>query len=486
MQHSPALTKAFLLHQQNQLDAAAAAYFEVLEEEPNNADALHLLGVVLKAQGDLPSAERLIRKALSVRSKFPAAYYNLGNLLAQKRELAGALAAYQQATEQEPTYAEAYYAIGNCYRDMGDESAAARAFTAALTYKPDYYEARHNRANTYRELGRVDEAVGDLYQVLQLAPGLAEAHYNLALSLFTLGRYAEAAPHYEWRWKAKGFTSPPRQFNQPQWQGQVQRDAVLLVYAEQGLGDTLQFVRYVIPAAARVREVVVEVPGHLVGLLTQSLPAHIRLVAQGQPLPPFDLQVAMLSLPWFVSSAPYTCGTYLQADEHRLARWTQRLAQKQGLRVGVNWQGNPQAKIDKGRSMPLQLLLPLARIPGVRLISLQKNAGTEQLSACPQVETLGDEYDAGPQAFLDAAAVLKSLDVFITTDTALAHLAGALGVKTFLLLKAVPDWRWGLQGEKTPWYDTLTLFRQPHPGRWEPVIQAIGKTLEAWQIPATV
>jgi Tfp pilus assembly protein PilF len=474
------LAAAFAAHQQGRYEQAEAGYFDVLEEMPNHADALHLLGLVGKARGNYETAEKLIRRAIEVRPNFASQYYNLGNLLCERSRFAEAAQAYRDALRHQPNYPEAYYAIGNLERDAGQLEAADQAFAKAYGQKPSYYEAKHNRANVLRELGRAEEAVALLREVLEQVPDLAEAHYNLALSLFTLGRYVEGGPHYEWRWKSKGFTSPARGLTQPKWNGQPLPHSTLLLYAEQGLGDTLQFIRYLELAKARVGQVLVEVPAPLHRLLTRSLGHLATFIKQGQSLPPFDVQLPLLSLHGLFDAA---CPpAYLQAEPEKLAAWQQALGHHTGLTVGINWQGNPNAKVDKGRSLPLRLLAPLSQIPAIRLVSLQKNAGIEQLASLPagmRVVTLGENYDAGPDAFLDAAAVLKALDVFVTTDTALAHLAGALGVKTALLLKAVPDWRWGLSGGLTHWYKTLYLFRQPEPGNWDSAITALASWLQS-------
>lgn len=481
-----ALIAAFNAHQQGDLAKAEAGYYEVLSARPEQPDALHLLGLISKAKGELEVAEKLIRRSIVARPEFASPYFNLGNVLNERGQRTEAIECYRSAISRQPNYPEAFYALGNALRDGDDYSGAIAAFGSALTLKPDYFEARHNRANILRETGRAAESVAELRSVLAHAPDLPEANYNLALSLFTLGRYVEGGPFYEWRWRTKGFTSPRRNFTRPVWDGSALPSKTLLIYAEQGLGDTLQFIRYARLVRPKVGQLVVEVPPVLHRLISHSLGDLAYVVKQGQPLPPFDRHAALLSLPWL-------CGTdaanvpmqipYLTAELERMAQWKQTLATKPGLKVGINWQGNPTAKIDRGRSIPLKLLAPLADVPGIRLISLQKNAGAEQLADLPegmQVETLGESFDAGGDAFVDASAVLMNLDVFVTTDTALAHLSGALGRPTLLLLKKVPDWRWGLDGPLTHWYSTVKLIRQSVAGEWAPPIDALVKMLRTW------
>ncbi len=472
------LQEAFRAHQAGDFPLAEEKYYAVLEAVPNHPDALHLLGLICKARGDLGTAKKLIGHAIAVRPDMAAQHYNLGNVLVGEGDVCGAADAYRAAVACQPDYAEAWYALGNQLRELGELTEAAAAFTQAVMLRPDYYEARHNLANVLRESGEVIRSVKELQQVLQQVPDLAEAHYNLALSLFSLNRYAEGWSHYEWRWKAKGFTSPARTFSQPVWDGSPLMHGTLFVYAEQGLGDTLQFIRYLRLVRPLVGQLVVEVPPPLVRVL-QAFRDVAVIVPQGGVLPPFDRQIALMSLPYRLGRVE-AGAAYLKAEPARVQRWATHLADgSRGLRVGINWQGNPLAKIDKGRSFPLRVLEPLMQIPGVRLISLQKNAGVEQLADFPQVGTLGADYDAGPDAFLDAAAVVENLDLVITSDTALAHLAGALGKPTWVLLKRVPDWRWGMVGTTCRWYPGARLFRQQQDQDWSHPIASLTESLQS-------
>ena len=480
-----ALNRAFAAHRDGKLDKAEAGYREVLQALPDNADALHLLGVILKGKGEQDEAERLIKRALELQPNLAAAHYNLGNLYAESGRDDEAIACYKTAIARDNAYPEAYYGLGNMLRDKGDYKAANASFGLALLIRPAYTEARHNRANVLREMGRVEESVTELRKVLEEKSDLPEAHYNLALSLYMLERYQEGGPHYEFRFKTKGFSSPDRKFRQPLWRGEVAPTKTLLLHAEQGLGDTIQFIRYIRHLRSRVGQVVVEVPLPLVRLVSDALGELVYVVAQGKPLPPFDCHLPLLSLVGMMSERDNAdvVFPYLKAQPARIEKWKEILSGKPGLKVGLNWQGNPNAKIDKGRSIALRAYEPLFAVSGIRFISLQKHAGVEQLEGLPEgmkIETLGEEFDAGPDAFLDAAAVLSQLDLFITTDTALAHLAGGLNCPTWLLLKQVPDWRWGLSGDVTHWYKSIKIFRQENAGDWMAPIEAMVRSIESW------
>ena len=329
------LQEAFRAHQAGDFPAAEAGYYAVLESVPNHPDALHLLGLICKARGELGTARKLIGHAIAVRPDMSAQHYNLGNVLVGEGDVQGAAAAYRAAVACQPDYAEAWYALGNQLRELGELGESVAAFTQAVMVRPEYYEARHNLANALRETGDIIRSVRELQQVLQQVPDLAEAHYNLALSLFSLNRYAEGWPHYEWRWQSKGFTSPHRTFSQPVWEGTPMPHGTLFVYAEQGLGDTLQFIRYLRLVRPLVGQLVVEVPPPLVQVLRAFRDVAV-IVPQGSVLPPFDRQIALMSLPYRMGRVE-AGGAYLKAEPARVQRWATYLGtERRGLRVGVN------------------------------------------------------------------------------------------------------------------------------------------------------
>ncbi len=482
---SPLLQQAFAAHQQGNLAVAEAGYLQVLAAEPGNADAHHMLGLVYKKNGQCDLAESHIKQALTLHPTLAAAHYNLGNLMADQGRVDEAVQCFKSAIAHEGNYPEAYYGLGNMFRERQELRVAVASFNFALRLKPDYMEALHNRANVLRDLGQVDESVADLMRVVAIAPQLPEAHYNLALGLFMQGQYASGAEHYAWRFKTKGFSSPDRKLPQPLWDGAPAPDKTLLLYSEQGLGDTLQFIRYAQAVSRRVGKLIIEVPAPLVRIISLATAGFAEVVVQTTAPPAHNIQMPLMSL---IGLMEVDATPYLKPDAERVKLWQTALAGKPGLKVGLNWQGNPNAKVDRGRSIPLKAYEPLFGVKGLRFISLQKNAGAEQLHDLPvsmNIETLGEGFDSGPDAFMDSIAVLQNLDLFITTDTALAHLAGGLGCPTWLLLKAVPDWRWGLSGELTHWYKSVKLFRQTEAGDWSGPIQAMVRNLESWQSAKT-
>jgi Tetratricopeptide repeat len=347
---------------------------------------------------------------------------------------------------------------------------ALASYDKALALKPDYAEVFNNRGNTLLELKRVDEALASYDKALALKPDYAEAHWNEALLRLLTGDFSRGWAQYEWRWERKEFPSKRPDVNALPWRGEELRGRSILVFSEQGLGDVIQFVRYLPLLLEREANVTFLTSEKLIRLL-RPLTAKIAVISAVKQNAIYDFQCALMSLPHQfntnLSSIPNNV-PYLAAGEELVARWKVRIGEH-GFKIGIAWQGNPKAPADRGRSIPLAEFIPLSRVPGVRLISLQKHHGLDQLNRLQSdwnIETLGDDFDNGPDAFVDTAAVMEVLDLIITSDTSIAHVAGALGRPTWLALKHVPDWRWMLDREDSPWYPTMRLFRQSAREDW--------------------
>lgn len=466
-------------------EEAVAAFRAALEATPGNPVIRFNLGNALADLGRREEALAAYDEAVRLAPVFPEAHVNRGNVLRALGRDEEGVAAYRTAIEQRPAFPEALNNLGGALVEMGRDDEGLVAFRAALDLRPDYPEALSNVGNTLMNKKDLDGAVAACRAATMLQPGYVAAHCNAAVALLLRGDLPEGFAEYEWRWYKSDFSTPLRNFPQPQWRGEDIAGRTILLHHEQGLGDSIHFVRYVPAVAARAGTVVLEMPAALHGLFAPfaAIP-NVRLVTMGEPLPPFDVHCPMLSLP-----IPFgtTIGTvpaavpYLAPEPDRVEAWRARLP-ADGFRIGLIWQGKPDVKIDEGRSIPLAAYAPLARVPGVRLISLQKTHGLEQLKTLPDgmvVETLGDDFDAGPHAFLDTAAVMASLDLVVTSDTSVAHLAGALGRPTWVAVKAVPEWRWLLEGDDNPWYPTMRVFRQETPGDWDAVFAGMAGELAA-------
>jgi tetratricopeptide (TPR) repeat protein len=501
-----------VLGQRGRDDEAEACTREALRLKPDYPEALNNLGNVLRRLGRMAEAEAQCRAAIRLRPDLAEAHGNLGNLLHDMDRLAEAAAHCREAIRLRPAYAEAYNGLGTVLARQGRWAEAEAAFRQALTLQPRLAEAHSNLGNLLRNLDRLDEAEAACRAALAYAPDLAAAHNNLgnaiqyrgrqgeaeacyrtalrlqpdygdaqrnlAMLLLLDGRLAEGWTQYEGRLRAPSA----RRFSQPQWGGEEIGDRTILLHAEQGLGDTLQFCRYV-PRLAGAR-VVLEVQRPLLGLLS-DLAGSAELVAAGDPLPPFNLHCPLMSLPRAFGTALETIPAavpYLSADPPRAEAWRDRLRPLAGIKVGLVWAGNPRLgaqeadAVDRRRSIALAMLAPLADLPGIRFVSLQKGEPGAQAKSPPACMVLHDWTDA-LKDFADTAALIENLDLVISVDTAVAHLAGALGKPVWLLNRFDTDWRWLLDRADSPWYPTMRVFRQPAPGDWESVLEAVRSEL---------
>lgn len=459
---------------------AEASYRHIVALQPGTSSAHLELGKLLFAQDRFDEAEGHFRRAIEAQPTLAAAHSSLGTTLRHLGRLDEAEKCFRQAVSLDPDNTMHQYNLGNLLRDAGRLEDTEAPYRRALTLDPGNRLAMNNLADTFLERRRFAEALDLLQQAIARHPDYATAHWNKSLLDLRLGRFADGWRGYEWRWRYEGFPTPRRELPQPLWLGDVPVEGkTVAVPWEQGLGDAIQFCRYLPLLEARGAKVLFAPQPKLRGLM-KGLAGTIELVDLGDLVEgraTFDLQVPLISLPLaFATTVDSIPGTvpYLSAEPARIERWRNRIG-SHGFRIGICWQGNP-GTLDRGRSFPVSSFAGIARLPGVRLINLHKGEGLAQLSSLPNglhVETLGDDFDAGPDGFLDTAAVMTLCDLVITSDTAVAHLAGALGVTAWVALKLVPDWRWQQDRADSPWYPTLRLFRQKSRGDWQPVFREI-------------
>ena len=432
------------LHRQGRINDAKLIYEQILEKQKDHFDATQLLATVYHQQKQPDLALKYFERALSINKTNAAVFNNRGIALQELKRLDEALKSYDEA----------------------------------LRIKPDYAEAYNNRGNALKDLKRLDEALKSYDEALRIKPDYAEAYWNKSLLLLLLGNFHEGWALYEWRLlkdetKASYYSGPC-----PAWRGEQNISGKrLLLQCEQGLGDTIQFMRYLPLVLARGADVIIETPKTLSPLFS-ALDLPVKLISKGSPLPPFDMHCPLMSLPHVFRTRAETVPNqvpYLAPTEDRLSKWRDHIGTN-GFKIAICWQGSTKGKVDVGRSFPLHMFEAISKIDGVRLISLQKNDGVDQLQRLPvgmKVEVLPEDFDNGSNAFLDSAAVMRCVDLVITSDTSLTHLAGALGVKTWLLLKEVPDWRWMLDRSDSPWYPNHRLFRQTSRDDWAAVFREI-------------
>lgn len=445
-----ALQRAAALFNAGRLDEARAAGLDLLASNPQDFYALHLLGAIAVRTGRFEEAIEYENRALSIRRDDPEALCNRAIALRTLGRVDEAIADYDRVIAAHPAFAPAHSLKG--------------VALAALN--------RHR------------EAIGAYSKAEHLDPNLAAAKFNRALSELVLGDFESGWRDFEWRWGGSDTQIPKRTFAKPQWLGEEPRGKTLLLHAEQGLGDAIQFSRYVPLLVERGASVIVEVQKPLVDLLS-ALPA--RVIAMGDSVPPFDYHAPVMSLPLAFGTRLETIPAnvpYLRAPAGHVERWAKRLGHANRPRAGLAWSGSPTLRNDRNRTIPLAKLSPL-RDPQWQFASLQKelrDTDRVALEAGAPIEWLGDEL----ADFRDTAAVIELMDLVVTVDTAVAHLAGAMGKPTWLLLPFSPDWRWMLERKDSPWYPTMRLFRQARPGDWDGVLNIVRDQLSEARLAHTI
>lgn len=462
------------------LPGAADSYRQAIRCQPNLAQAHANLGIVLQEQGSLPEAVASCRRALQINPHQPESRICLGNILKEQGKLEEAADCYQELLRFKPDYFEAQSNRGVVLKDLGRLEESVACFHQALRLCPEATDVHNNLGNALKERGLLEESLSCFQQALRLKPDSIDAHWNRSLAWLLLGDYEKGWPEYEWRRQLKGF--PIRSFPQPAWNGAHLAGRTILLHAEQGVGDTLQFIRYAPLVKERGGTVLFQCPPLLVRTLA-SCPGIDRLIPEGEEVPPFDVQTPLLSLPAIFQTTLATVPQhvpYLFPEADLVDRWRQKLEDCRGFKIGLVWQGNPRYRSDRHRSIPLIQFAPLGRLPGVELFSLQKGSASEQVPEVSdqfRIVDLADQLDD----FAQTAAVMKNLDLVITVDTAVAHLAGALGVPVWVLLRFAPDWRWLMHRPDSPWYPTMRLFRQEKRGDWQPVLQSVIEAVKLQQ-----
>jgi Flp pilus assembly protein TadD len=468
-QVEPHLERGNALYMQGRYAEAADCYRLALRQRPENVDARNNLGAALADLGRANDAIACYQEVLRLQPHHAGAYYNLGNVFRLAGRYDEAIACYAQALLRRPDLAEGHHNLAITLRRLGRLAEAHASIRRALELRPGNPGSLVSLGLVLAESGRLAEALACYDQALAAEPDNADAHHNRAQAWLQLGDWTRGWPEYEWRWKCSEFT--PRDLSRPPWDGSSLDGRTILLHAEQGAGDTLQFVRYARQVKRRGGTVLLSAPERLHAILHTADGIDRLLPPIGDaPLPDFDIHCPLLSLPAILATTLANVPAdvpYLDAEADRVEHWRKALEGVAGFRVGIAWQGNrSMLPNDLWRSVPLARFEPLARVDGVQLISLQRGEKTDTEGRVPIV-LLSERFDEDTAAFLDTAAVMRNLDLVVTCDTAIAHLAGALGVPAWVVLPAIPNWRWLLDRDDTPWYPTIRLFRQVHFGRWE-------------------
>lgn len=434
------------------------------------ATELQQLGQAMMNKGRLREAAVIFSKAMALEPGKVELLLWLGHCLHQRGDYEAASQLYDNNILAFPMSAALWNNRGNTLLEMGRFDEALPSYARAVELEPGMHDARVAMASCYQALGRYEHALKICEAVIAEVPEHAEAHWNRALLLLLSGNYPEGWREYEWRWKKREFTSPRREFSQPQWRGEPASGKVLLVHAEQGFGDTIQFCRYIPLLSAMGIQIIFECHPQLVPLM-RTLKGCPAVVPMGQSLPGFDLHVPLLSLPGILSTTITTIPAdmpYLYACKDLSVVWSGLTRGNRELKVGICWSGKRYP--DPGRSCPADALAPLVAIEGISWHSLQK----ERHEDLPF--PMSDSTDI-IDSFADTAALIAQLDLVISIDTAVAHLAGAMGKPVWVMLPYAPDWRWLLVRDDSPWYPSARLFRQNGHGTWAVLLETVAAEL---------
>ncbi len=514
MDTSHKMETALKYHQAGQLIEAKQLFEQLLKSNPNHAQALHSLGLIAhqKDQNDL--AQELIQKAIGADANCPQFHYNLGIILEALSKKKEAMQCYEQAVRLKENYIEALNNAGNILQSLGRYGDAVEKYEKVLSIKPDYVEAYHNMAvalsmmdnydqvirqcdnaiairqdyaqayNTkacaLQMLGRHLEAIDVYRKALQIKPDYADAHVNLAMALLLIGRFEQGWLHYRLRMNTENICCP-HDIETSKWDGSQFKGKRLLLWCEQGIGDAINFIRYLPRVKEKGGSVTLAVKKSLLRLFCQieGVDELVQATKETAPTSRFDLHVPLLDLPLIFNTTVKTiddCVPYLFADSTSAKSWRIRLNGPE-FKVGIVWAGSPTHKNDRHRSCLIENFIGLTEVPGVRLYALQKPPASNQLKQLPDntmITNIADQFED----FADTAAAIENLDLVISVDTAVLHLAGAMGKPVWALLPFVPDFRWMLDRTDTPWYPTMRLFRQSRLGGWDDVFERVTNQLK--------
>ncbi len=460
---------------------ALASFDKAVAIEPNNIEANNNRGRALLEAGRAQDAMACFDRVLALQPRHVEARINRGGALVRLGALDEAIGEFDKIIAAFPGHPGAHFNRGNALFALARPEEAIAAYERALGINPRNPLAWNARGVALQASKRNPEAIESFQRALALNPDYADAHFNMGLSLLTLGDYPRGFFEYEWRWTRTGM-SGPRRYQKPLWDGASPLSGkTIFLHAEQGLGDTVQFARYVPLLAKTGARIVLEVQPELKSLLS-GLGGAAQVLGRGEPEPAFDVHSPLgrlpLALKTLVTNVPVGI-PYLRAPDDKIAAWRARLGETSAPRVAVVWAGNAAHLNDRNRSVPLPALAPLWAA-GPQFISLQRelrSGDAEILAAQPSLIHLGAEI----ADFSDTAAVLASCDLVISVDTSVAHVAGAMGRPLWMLLPFAPDWRWTLEGTRSPWYPEARLFRQPRLGDWGSVVEAVRQELAAWR-----
>jgi tetratricopeptide (TPR) repeat protein/glycosyltransferase involved in cell wall biosynthesis len=481
---NPSYTEAYFdlavtLYEQEDFEGAIAAYQKLITIAPNHFEVHNCLGVALERNGNSDEAIANFHQAIAINPNHAETYNNLGLALYNRGEFDLAISNYQKAIVLKPSLVGAYNNLGIVLNEMGKLDEAINNFRAALAIEPNYAEARYGLGAAHYEMGKLVEAINIFREAILIKPNYADAHFSFGAAHLSIGDFERGFSEYEWRLRGKNRVTLPS-FTQPQWDGEDLNDKSILIQPEQGLGDQIQFVRYAPLIQERGGRIILVCDRLLLELFKTTKGIH-ELLTVGDPLPIFDVWVPIMSLPRILGTTLETipnCVPYLFSSNANLFNLDREFpSYDRKLKVGLVWSSKPNHPTSARRSCPLNLLIQLLEIPNIKFYSLQKEASNSDWEILRQMAGRVTNLRQHLHDFAATAAIIDKLDLVITVDTAVAHLAGAMGKPVWVMLTFVPDWRWMLEGEDSIWYPTMRLFRQQQIGNWVEVVSRVGQAL---------
>jgi tetratricopeptide (TPR) repeat protein len=468
-----AMRSALEYYKSGKLEESENLCRKILRRQPKIFDVLHLLGFIRYLKNDYDSSIIFIERALAINSSSAIAHNDLGTALLGKGRIDDAIISFKKALQINSFYSDAYTNLGVALCEKGIFDEALEYYRKALKFNPNHADACNNLGKVLLDKGQVRESIQYFQKAILLKPRFAQAHLHLSLALLLVGDFRNGWKEYQWRWGLEEHRTPD--FKQPLWDGSDLRNKTILLYAEQGLGDTIHFIRYAPAVAERGGKTILECQRELASLMCRVEGVH-EVIIRGDRLPSFDLHCPLLGLPLVFSTTIESIPAkvpYIKADTSLVEKWRGKIqSDKAAKKVGLVWAGAPVHKKDRYRSCSLETFAPLGEIEGVSFYSLQKGDAAKEAKNHPGGMKLTDHTDE-INDFSDTAALIETLDLVISVDTSVAHLAGAMGKMTWTLLPFAPDWRWMLNREDSPWYPTIRLFRQPSSGDWDSVIAKV-------------
>ena len=472
---SEKLDKAIYCHNLGKFKEATKLYQELIDHEPGFPDPWNLLGVVAYQKKNYKLAKTLITTAIKLNNRAPDFYNNLGLVHKKLKNTDAARFQFEKALELDQKHINSLLNLASLFRKSGKFTDALRLGKKAKKADPNNVSVLNNLGNTLVDCNFSDEAVLTYKKAIRIDPESGLSHWNLSLALLSIGKTAEGFAEMRWRWNWKEFPGKRRKLSKPVWSGEDLSSKTIFIYPEQGLGDAIQFVRYSSELLHLAKHVILEVPKPLSKLINVPNLA-TKIIIEGETVPTFDFHATYVDLAVVMKTSAASIPNkvpYLKTTPVLKKKFCKILGKYTKKKIGINWFGNPQNPADQFRKIPMEALEPLFEIPGINWFSLQKETSNWKRKL-PKYTNL-EKIRSTPLEH--AAGLIQELDLVITSDTAIAHLAGALAKPVWILLHHAPDWRWLINGSTSKWYPTALLFRQSKPGDWTPVILEVQKHL---------